>query len=361
MPGLSATPVHVVIDTGTDPAAHQQAYERGVAADRFPYGLHHLEDHGFSLTWLPRRRPGLLTRVAAEAGRRATLDLNPWSLAEGAGQRRRAAAVLAWEERVGLPVAAARRMGEPPCVTGVIWLTDRTADLPSAYRRAVTAGLGRAAGVFVLSSAQVAPLVERWGVDPARIRYVPFGVPAREWGKAEPAAQQPGLVVSAGNDWDRDHGLLVDAVNEARRRGLPLRLELLTERPVAVAAAAGVRRRAAGAEDVRSTYRRAAFVAVATRPNLHASGMTVVLEAMAGGRAVVASATPGMEDYVADGETGLLVPPGRRDALVDAMATLHRDPDLAARMGAAGRERVRARFTSERMAAALASMLRAAI
>jgi glycosyltransferase involved in cell wall biosynthesis len=363
VPAVSKSPgrrVHVAIDTGTDPHFHEEAFERDLVADRLPYGLQHLEEHGFALSWLPKRGRGLMTRVLAEAGRRATLDLNPWSLVEGPGGRRRADVVLAWEERVGLPVAAGRALGEPPCVTGLIWLTDRADDLPRLYRRAMSAALARAAAVFVLSSAQVAPLVESWGVDSERLHYVPFGVPTELWGRGSETEQDAALVVSAGNDWARDHALLVEAVSQVQRWNLPLRLELLTERQVPVHAALGVRRLGKGAADVRAAYGRASFVAVATRPNLHASGMTVALEAMAVGRAVVASATPGMEDYVVDGETGLLVTPGDKAALADAMATLLRDPDLAARLGAAGKARVRARFTSARMVADLAVLLNAA-
>jgi glycosyltransferase involved in cell wall biosynthesis len=67
---------------------------------------------------------------------------------------------------------------------------------------------------------------------------------------------------------------------------------------------------------------------------------TVAMEAMAVGKPVIASRIGGLPDIVADGETGILVPPGDVDALRAALARLIDDPDLAARMGAAGRDRV---------------------
>jgi glycosyltransferase involved in cell wall biosynthesis len=67
---------------------------------------------------------------------------------------------------------------------------------------------------------------------------------------------------------------------------------------------------------------------------------TVVMEAMATGRPVVASHVGGMPDMVADGETGLLVPPGDADALRAAIARLLADAPLRERMGRAARERV---------------------
>lgn len=71
---------------------------------------------------------------------------------------------------------------------------------------------------------------------------------------------------------------------------------------------------------------------------------TVALEAMAEGRAVVASAVGGLLDIVEPEVTGLLVPPNHPVALAAAIEKLCEDSDLLMRMGAAGRERVK-RFT----------------
>ncbi len=70
-----------------------------------------------------------------------------------------------------------------------------------------------------------------------------------------------------------------------------------------------------------------------------------VLEAMAAGRPVVATAVGGTPDVVVDGETGLLAP--RRDpaALAWAIQSLLDDPALAQAMGAAGRQRVEQHFS----------------
>ena len=73
---------------------------------------------------------------------------------------------------------------------------------------------------------------------------------------------------------------------------------------------------------------------------------TVALEAMAAGRPVIASAVGGLTDLVEPGFTGMLVPPGEPDALTDAMRTLAGDPELAAKLGAAGRDRVVQRFSA---------------
>ncbi|WP_437620282.1 glycosyltransferase [Sorangium sp. So ce1151] len=73
------------------------------------------------------------------------------------------------------------------------------------------------------------------------------------------------------------------------------------------------------------------------------------LEAMAEGLPVVATAVGGMSEQVDDGATGRLVPPADAAALAGALVELAADPALRARMGAAGWERARERFSLERM------------
>jgi glycosyltransferase involved in cell wall biosynthesis len=64
----------------------------------------------------------------------------------------------------------------------------------------------------------------------------------------------------------------------------------------------------------------------------------VALEAMAAGRAVVASAAGGLVDLIQEGITGLLVPPGDAVALRASITRLLVDPAQRSAMGAAGRE-----------------------
>jgi glycosyltransferase involved in cell wall biosynthesis len=77
-----------------------------------------------------------------------------------------------------------------------------------------------------------------------------------------------------------------------------------------------------------------------------AFGLAVV-EAMAQGKPVVASRVGGIPELVRDGVDGLLVPPGRPEALARALAQLLADPLRARRMGRAARKAVRGRFGLE--------------
>ena len=72
------------------------------------------------------------------------------------------------------------------------------------------------------------------------------------------------------------------------------------------------------------------------------------LEASALGAPVVATAVGGLADIVADGVSGLLVPPDDPSALADALQRLLTDAGMRSRLGASARERVVAQFSEDR-------------
>jgi len=91
-------------------------------------------------------------------------------------------------------------------------------------------------------------------------------------------------------------------------------------------------------------------------PSLYEPLGIVNLEAMACETAVVASRVGGIPEVVADGETGLLVPPDDPASLAEALNALVRDPGRAAAMGRAGRERAVGEFSWDAVAAQTAAL-----
>jgi glycosyltransferase involved in cell wall biosynthesis len=83
--------------------------------------------------------------------------------------------------------------------------------------------------------------------------------------------------------------------------------------------------------------------------SLHEGMCTALVDAMAAGRAAVGTSVGGVPEVLADGKTGLLVPPRDHAAMARGIVTLLKDEALRSRMGAAAVERARARFTVERM------------
>jgi glycosyltransferase involved in cell wall biosynthesis len=94
-----------------------------------------------------------------------------------------------------------------------------------------------------------------------------------------------------------------------------------------------------------------ALAAVAVFPyrQVFQSGALVVAQTF--GVPVVAAAVGAMSEAVADGETGLLVPPGDPGALAAALIAVLEDPALARRLGEGARRDARERFGWERIAA----------
>ena len=81
-------------------------------------------------------------------------------------------------------------------------------------------------------------------------------------------------------------------------------------------------------------------------------------DASAWGLPVVATTAGDIADRVLDGRTGVLVPPGDVDALVDALLRLALEPALCRDLGRAGRDHTLASFTWPRVAAEIAAVMR---
>lgn len=105
-------------------------------------------------------------------------------------------------------------------------------------------------------------------------------------------------------------------------------------------------------------YHRARFVVICLNPNTqYSAGFSVVLEAQASGKAVIATHTEGMVDLIKHGVTGLLVPPNDPTALRKAILELWENPNLAENMGQAGRRFVEESYHPSRHVATARQMI----
>jgi glycosyltransferase involved in cell wall biosynthesis len=260
--------------------------------------------------------------VAGNVRRRPWLALMlPLLLASFARAARRAARDADLVHAHWLPTAAVALTTRRPVV-----LTVHGTDLELARRaRPLARALVRRVRVVLAVSNALAEEVRRLGAHDVRV--VPNGVelPPEIGEEAEPPE-----ILFVGR-LSREKGVL--ELVEAER-GLPL----------VVAGDGPLRARVPGAlgwvtrAELEGLYGRAAVVACPSRRE----GFGVVCaEAMAHGRPVVASAVGGLLDLVADGETGLLVPPRDVAALRAALERLQADRGLRQRLGTNARERVR--------------------
>ncbi len=218
---------------------------------------------------------------------------------------------------------------------------------------------------FVCVSADSARQAVRQGVSPRAVRVLHNGIDLTRFAPPHPTLPHPrgegregGPVVTVARlSPEKDIDTLLRAAALAAGEDDAFRLEIAGDGPCM----AELRRTAAElgldgrvtfhgqVRDVPALLARAGLFVLSSRTE----GVSLtLLEAMAGGLAVVATRVGGNPEVVADGETGLLVPPGDPAALAAALLRLRGNEWERRRMGQAGRSRVERCFDVSRMTAA---------
>ncbi|HET9102095.1 MAG TPA: glycosyltransferase [Solirubrobacteraceae bacterium] len=306
------------------------------------------ETAGLHVLTLPVRaldlRAGLPARLRAGAGliahaaelRRLTADLAP-ALTVAWGMRSALAAL-------GLPRSCPLAVAHQDFLPGAL------------IARGVRAATARAAAVCVPSEAVAADL-DPGGALAGRIHVIAPGVDPAAFAQIGPPADGPPVVLVLGAlaPWKRPD-LALEAVARARR-ALPGLRVCFVGAPVTGATDPGPELHArASAPDLAGAV---TFAGPAADPRgalaactalLHCTPREpfgiVLLEAGAAGRPVIAPAAAGPAEIVDGG--GVLYRAGDASAAAQALIEVLSDPARARTLGAAGRERVRERFTRER-------------
>ncbi len=233
-----------------------------------------------------------------------------------------------------------------------------------------------AAAIIAVSDGMRADVLAAYPeVQPDRIRVIRNGIDTREY------APDPGTDVLDRYGVDPGRPSVVFVGRVTRQKGLPVLLRAADrvdpaaqlvicagqadtpELEAEVAALAGLLREhrsgviwLSGMLAKREVIQLLTHATVFVCPSLYEPLGIVNLEAMACGAAVVASRVGGIPEVVADGETGLLVPPNDDDALAIAINALVRDADRAGAMGLLGRKRAIDEFGWQAVAAQTAAL-----
>lgn len=328
---------NVHIDEGSEPLVallkSDDFHRRAGSEGQLPYRIDLLRPAGLRLGWTDAHLRRRSRRVVA----RLESLLVPFSQAIASRKvRAAAAATLAIFESEGHGLAAWRlalRRRRPPLVVVACWLSDLAVD-GGRVRRTIYRSLYRAVDVVVVfSSNQVTTLRTHLDIDPSRVRVVRFGVDLDELASVQ--TSEGSSVVAVGRDLGRDWATLcsaaagsgweVDLVTRpSQLRGLDVPEEV-TVRPTLP--------RASYLELLAG----AGVVVVPSEVREYPTGQTVLLEAMALGKACVVSDSPAMREYVVDGETALVVDPHDPSALRAAVDRLLRDPRLRRAIGETAR------------------------
>ena len=191
-------------------------------------------------------------------------------------------------------------------------------------------------------------------VAPERVHCVRgVGVDIQRYAPVPEPSGPPLAVLAARMLWEKGVAELVEAARLLRSRNVPLRIALVggpdpgnprsvPEEVLRGWQAEGLVEWWGLRSDMPEVWRQAS---IAVLPTTYREGLpTVLLEAAATGRPLIATDMPGCREVVRPGETGLLVPPGDAVALAEALATLAGDAALRARLGAAARRAAETEF-----------------
>jgi glycosyltransferase involved in cell wall biosynthesis len=289
--------------------------------------------------------------------------------------------VVAWADRLGLPLALAAKLTRRPIdlvMISVLLTSPKKALLIDRLR-----AHSHLRAIVTPSSVQADKAVKNLGVPAAKVHHFPQRVDHRFWRVTE---ERPGEVISSVGWENRDYATLVAA---ARDLDAPIEVAIgsVVLGPVTAGRAAGrsaleslrqtsgyrrlgeweaalasapdnlqVRHQLSHLE-LRALYERSKFCVLPLHEIDTDNGATALAEAMAMGRAVIVTRTTGQVDILREGEHGLMVPPGDPRALREAMQHLLDHPEEAERMGRAGRAEVERRHTLDGYIARLVELL----
>lgn len=336
----------------------KQCLERGDAPDILPYGLNNLERFGVQIAYsdIAQSRYVKLPMRPLEKWVFGCDVIQPLLLTR---QMLRSDVIVSTLDRQGLFLGwlrANRMLGlhRVPHVFISTSLAQEVQTASPARMRFLRKSLSAVDRVVFYSSNQTDIFTERLGVPNERLRCIPFG--------ANPDVFRPtgveakNYILSVGWDKGRDYGTLVKAV-----RHLPVDVVLVCSpsnlfgidlpENVKVEYKIPISR-------LKTLYAESLAVVVPTHDFAYPTGQTVVLEAMAIGKPVIVTANPGMREYVEDGRTGLLVPPGDAIAVREAVRRVLEDKPLAGKLGAAGRRSVEERFNTVELSRQLADIIK---
>jgi glycogen synthase len=220
----------------------------------------------------------------------------------------------------------------------------------------------RSARVITSTKLMVREIVGGFELDPARVHRIPNGIDPAWWRSGDPGpidSDAPALILTWGRvQFEKGFQVLARAIStlRARRVGLEciiagrgsylpeLQSQLDIEGVSDVVTLPGF----LSDHELRDTIHRAACVVI---PSLYEPFGVVALEALAGGAPLIVADTGGLAELVGGTGSALLFEPGNAEQLAGRIEQLLGDPDLAARMRAAGVELLEATYTWDAIAA----------
>jgi glycosyltransferase involved in cell wall biosynthesis len=213
----------------------------------------------------------------------------------------------------------------------------------------------RGTGEFVCVSDDAGRVAAEHGVPAGKIRTVWNGIDVERFGYCGPRPGGPAVLVARLSPV-KDVDTLLRAAALAVEEQPDFRLEIAGDGPCLPAlqkltAELGLDERVTFLGEVGDVPALLARAGLLVLSSVSEGVSLTLLEGMARGLPVVATRVGGNPEVVADGVTGLLVPPRDPAALARAVLRVWRDSEAARRMGRAGRCRIEEHFDVRRMVA----------
>ena len=226
--------------------------------------------------------------------------------------------------------------------------------LPDGTRRQMAQfALRNVARIVVHSTDEVPLLTEYLGVGPGVVEFVPLQRAAIDHWSEEETVEPFAVAMGSAN---RDYRLLVEAARQTR---LPVKIvaapRLLADLDVPdnVEVLSNLK-----PVECLTLAQQARFSLVPLADVKVASGQVTVVEAMRLGRPIAATRSSGTKDYIEDGVSGLLVPPGDVTAMAQAMERLWQDGALRTTLSRNAAAFAEASLSDQAAAGALVRILR---
>ncbi len=249
-----------------------------------------------------------------------------------------------------------------------IWLHDCGDVVPRTLTRKIFDRLldPVTSAYYGVAHGQVAPLATNLGYRPGKIAIARNGIDASSPTSAPPAGRDPALARALGIGPDdgiigvvavlrpeKDHATLLRAARIVLERLPDTRVLLIGDGPLRaelerLAAELGIAERVVFAGMRSDVPELLGLVDVLVLSSVTECLPMALLEGMAAGRPVVATAVGGVPEIVVDGITGYVVPPRDPSAMADRIVALLGDRERARAMGVVGRRRVESEFSLER-------------
>ncbi len=214
--------------------------------------------------------------------------------------------------------------------------------------------------IFVYAQSQYDWAADRLNISPEQLSLIPFHADDRFY-QSQSVPINLDQICAAGLEW-RDYPTLISAVESMPDLSVKLAAaspwskhkDETAERTLP----ANVEARRYEYRELRDLYAESGFVVVPLYQTDFQAGVTTILEAMAMGKAVIATRTAGQTDVITDGENGLTVAPGDVEGWQEAIQRLRSDEALRQRLGHNARRWVEENATLDHWAIRIAQSLR---